>query len=139
MNYTFRPDLNLDFYAEPLRIQRALRAVRRAGCAARPPAAGYGTGGTTMTKLPDGSKQVTDGADTFRLANRDFRVQSMRSNLVLRWEWRLGSTLYIVWQQDRETEEDFGSPVTPSDMFATFGARGDHIFAIKSSFWLSLD
>ena len=37
----------------------------------------------------------------FTLEDRDFRVRSFRSNLVLRWEWRPGSTLYVIWQQDR--------------------------------------
>ena len=139
LNYTFRPDLNVDFYAEPfassgrydhlgeLKVARS-RHLRR-----------YGTDDTTMTTLPDGSRQVVDGGTSFTLRNRDFRVQSLRSNLVLRWEWRPGSTLYVVWQQNRAGREESGTRVTIGDMFDSFGARGDNLFAVKTSFWFSLN
>ena len=44
---------------------------------------------------------LNNGDATFQLANRDFDVLSFRSNLVLRWEWRPGSSLFVVWQQNR--------------------------------------
>jgi hypothetical protein len=90
-----------------------------------------------VTTVADGSQRVTDGATSFTLRNRDFNVQSFRSNLVLRWEWRAGSTLYLVWQQDREAEEMLRDRTSISDMFSSFGRRGDHFFAIKTSFWFS--
>ena len=64
----------------------------------------YGTDGTTLATLAGRHRRVTDGAASFTLRNSDFNVQSFRSNLVLRWEWRAGSTLYLVWQQDSESE-----------------------------------
>ncbi|MNC88380.1 hypothetical protein D3C83_41900 [compost metagenome] len=87
--------------------------------------------------MPDGSYVVTDGAANFTLNNRDFNTQSFRSNLVLRWEWRPGSTLYLVWQQDRGAEEISSRRASPADMFRSFGARGDHFVAVKASLWLS--
>jgi hypothetical protein len=56
---------------------------------------------------------------------------------VLRWEWRPGSTLYVVWQQDRETEEALRTRASLGDMFSSFGASGDNFFAIKASWWFS--
>ena len=80
---------------------------------------------------------MTDGATSFA-RNRDFNVQSFRSNLVLRWEWRAGSTLYLVWQQDREREETIGTRrVGSATCSAPSAARGDNFFAIKASFWMS--
>lgn len=35
--------------------------------------------------------------------NRDFHRRSLRGNTVLRWEFRPGSTLFLVWSQSRET------------------------------------
>jgi hypothetical protein len=116
VNYTFKPDLTLDFYGEPF---AASGTYLRFGELA---AAG------TRALLP---------VDPATLRNRDFNVQSFRSNLVLRWEYRPGSTLYLVWQQDRETEETLRSRVGVRDMFSSFGARGDNFFAIKASFWFS--
>ena len=64
-------------------------------------------------------------------------MRSFRSNLVLRWEWRPGSTLYLVWQQDRETEEIAAPAPRSPIMFGSLGAGGDNFFAIKASWWFS--
>jgi hypothetical protein len=94
-------------------------------------------GGTTLTPLAGGGVRVTDDEASFQLPTRDFNVLSFRSNLVLRWEWRLGSTLYLVWQQDRAADELAVSRATISDMFSSLRARGDNYFVVKASFWLS--
>ncbi len=73
---------------------------------------------------PDGSLTVTDGDSRFTLPNRDFNVLSFRSNLVLRWEWRLGSTLYVVWQQDREESEVRSERVGLRDLFGSLRSQG---------------
>jgi hypothetical protein len=96
----------------------------------------YGTDGTAVEALDDGSRVITDGADTFTIQNRDFNVRSFRSNVVLRWEWRPGSTLYMVWQQDRADSRPSGSHVSLGDMFGSLKAPGTNFFAVKASFWL---
>ena len=109
LNYTFKPDLTVEVYAEPFAASGRFfnygelatprtREVRR-----------YGSDGTTIETLDDGVLRVTDGDELFELANRDFNVLSFRSNVVLRWEWRPGSTLFVVWQQDRSEEQQVGS------------------------------
>jgi hypothetical protein len=90
-----------------------------------------------MDVLPDGSRRITDGQATFVLPDLDFNVQSFRSNVVLRWEWRAGSTLYLVWQQDRSADETLGRRATVGDMFSSLGSTGDHFFVVKASFWFS--
>ncbi|NOT28800.1 MAG: carbohydrate binding family 9 domain-containing protein [Acidobacteria bacterium] len=137
LNYTFKPDLTLDFYGEPFAASGRYDRFGELTAARTRAMRSYGTAGTTLTTLPDGSATVTDGATTFRLANRDFNVQSFRSNLVLRWEWRAGSSLYLVWQQDRALEEMSNTRVTIGDMFGSIGRSGDNFFAIKTSFWFS--
>jgi hypothetical protein len=116
LNYTFKPDLTLDFYAEP-----------------------FAASGTYLRfgELAAAGTRALLSVDPATLRNRDFNVQSFRSNLVLRWEYRAGSTLYLVWQQDRETEETLRRRVGVNDMFTSFGAHGDNFFAIKASFWFS--
>ena len=85
VNYTFKPDLNLDFYGEPFAASGRydslgeLAAARTRAAPARWPRTCCRAG--------------------------DFQVRSFRSNLVLRWEWRPGSFFYLVWQQNRAEEE----------------------------------
>lgn len=115
MNYTFKPDLTLDFYGEPFAASGRYDHIG-ALVAAR-------------TRLTE--PLVT------ALPGRDFNVQSFRSNLVLRWEWRAGSLLYLVWQQDRSSEEALRQRVSIGDMFGSLGRSGDNFFAVKASFWFS--
>jgi len=137
LNYTFKPDLTLDFYGEPFAASGRYDHLGELAAARTRLRRLYGTDGTTLATLADGSQRVTDGATSFTLRNRDFNVESFRSNLVLRWEWRAGSTLYLVWQQDRALEEAARTRVSLADLFSSIGRRGDNFFAVKASFWFS--
>ena len=121
LNYTFKPDLNLDFYAEPFAASGHYHRLGELAAARSP------------LLLPVDPAALNLGEDL------DFNVRSFRSNLVLRWEWRPGSTLYLVWQQDREADQRFRSRASLSDMFRSIGARGDNFFAMKVSYWFSPD
>ena len=75
---------------------------------------------------------VPDVAD-----NPDFNFKSLKVNALFRWEWRLGSTLYVVWTEQRQ---DFANPGRFSfgrDTRALFRAPADDVFMIKMSYWLS--
>jgi hypothetical protein len=66
----------------------------------------------------------------------DFNVRSFRSNAVMRWEWRPGSTLYLVWQQDRSSSLETGEFVGPGALGDAFGAPGNNFLAMKVTYWL---
>tara|TARA_B100001123_G_scaffold153533_1_gene177598 strand:+ start:15285 stop:17990 length:2706 start_codon:yes stop_codon:yes gene_type:complete len=137
VSYTFKPDMTLDIYAEPFaasgRYERfgETRAPRDARLRI------YGTDGTTIERLDDGRSLVRDGDDSFVLRNYDFNVRSFRSNVVLRWEWRPGSTLFVVWQQNRQDRTSMGRHVGFGDLFESLSVPGDNIFAIKTTLWVS--
>ncbi len=52
----------------------------------------------------------------------DFETLSFRSNLVLRWEWRRGSTLFLIWQRDLGSNERSSRLVRPGDLADALGA-----------------
>lgn len=137
VNYTFKPDLTLDFYGEPFAASGRYDHFGELAAARTRALRVYGTDGTSLTRLADGSLVVTDGAVRFPLANADFNVRSFRSNLVLRWEYRAGSSLYLVWQQNRGSEEALRTRVSLGDMFSSVTRPGDNFFAVKASFWFS--
>ncbi len=64
---------------------------------------------------------------------------SFRSNAVLRWEWRPGSTLYLVWQQSRQSFNQNGRLVGFRDLWESFGAQGDNFLAVKISYWIPVN
>ena len=136
-NYTFKPDVTLDLYAEPFAASGRYDGIGQLSAARSRFLRLYGTDGTTLTAQADGSLRVTDGDTVFALPNRNFNVLSFRSNLVLRWEWRPGSTLYLVWQQDRAADAVGTTRATIGDMFSSLRARGDNYFVVKTSFWFS--
>jgi hypothetical protein len=137
LNYTFKPDLNLDVYAEPFAASGHYYDLGELAEASTRLRLIYGTSGTTAVRQPDGSLLVTDGNDSFTLSNPDFNVHSFRCNVVLRWEWRPGSTLYVVWQQDRSQRESIGDRIGLFDPFRSLTAPGNNYFVVKTSFWWS--
>jgi len=136
LNFTLQPDLNLELYAQPFAASGRYFDFGELAAARGLLLRTYGSGGTTATTLPDGSLQVTDGADTFVIQNRDFNLRSFRSTLVLSWEWRPGSTLFLVWQQSRERQLAEGTRVGVGDLFGSVTSPGDNFFAVKVSYWL---
>lgn len=136
LNYTFTPDLSVEVYAEPFTSSGLYSGF---GELPRPGARGlraYGSDSTTIAKQSDGSRVVTDGGDQFTLDNQDFTVGSFRSNVVLRWQWRPGSTLFVVWQQNRSSSDSTGGSVTPAQLADAITATGDNFFALKINYWL---
>ena len=136
-SYVFKPDLTLDVYAEPFAASGTYSAYGELARAGGRDLRRYGTDGTTIATLADGGHRITDGQAAFTLPNYDFNVRSYRSNLVLRWEWRPGSTAYVVWQQNRASSVPEGQHVGLGDLFGSLSAPGDNILAIKTTFWIS--
>ena len=70
--------------------------------------------------------------------NPDFNYQSFRSTNVLRWEFKPGSALYLVWQQGREDTGGVGRFRFRQDMGHLFGVPANNVFLVKFSYWLNL-
>jgi hypothetical protein len=138
MGYTLRPDVNIDVYAEPFAASGRYYEFGELPAPRARDRRVYGTDGTTVLALPDGSRRITDGSSSFTLRNYDFNVRSFRSNVVLRWEWRPGSTLYLVWQQDRQISEPLSVRAGVGDVFGSLTAPGSNYFVVKMSFWKPL-
>ena len=73
------------------------------------------------------------------MPDRSFTTRSLRGNAVLRWEYRPGSTIYVVWQQDR-FNNDLMDSFSSSRAFGTLfdgSAKGSNMFAVKWSYWFN--
>jgi hypothetical protein len=136
LGLTLKPDMNLDVYAEPFAASGRYYDYGELAAPRTAERITYGQSGTLFELSADGSRLVHIGDTSFTLRNRDFNTLSFRSNVVLRWEWRPGSTLYVVWQQDRFGSEVVGTRVGLGDMFRSMTAPGTNLFVVKTSFWL---
>lgn len=75
--------------------------------------------------------------ESWSFHNPDFSFMQFRSNLVFRWEYKLGSTLYLVWAHDRSGFESVYNPI--SDITGDlFGVQGNNVFMLKFNFWFSI-
>lgn len=146
LNATLTPDVSLEIYAQPFlssgRFDR-LKELRTSR------AFDFGRYGSEI-----GSWSRTDGAYVidpdgagparpFELVDQDFNVRSMRGNAVFRWEWRPGSTLFLVWQQSRsqrasaEGGQSVGDFDLSRDTRALFRIQPDNIVQLKISYWFN--
>jgi hypothetical protein len=85
----------------------------------------------------DNSYSFDHNSESWSFSNPDFSFMQFRSNLVFRWEYKLGSTLYLVWAHDRSGFESIYNPL--SDISGDlFGIQGNHVFMFKLNFWFSI-
>jgi hypothetical protein len=72
-----------------------------------------------------------------RADNDDFTFLSLRGNAVLRWEYRPGSTLFFVWQQDRAGATDSGEFRFGDNTSGIFDRASRNVLLIKATYWLN--
>jgi hypothetical protein len=135
LNYTFTPELTLETYVEPFAASGTYTTFGELEAARSGSLRVYGEAPGTSITRDDGEAAIAVDGETFTIGSRDFNVRSLRSNAVLRWEWRPGSTAYLVWQQDGYAEHD-RARIGPGELFDAFGATRDHFLALKVSYWM---
>ena len=151
LNVTFSPRLTLELYAQPFASSNdfgglmELRAPRTFDFDRYDLDVGRVTtdANGTQTVDPDG----TGAAPSFLVTDRDFDLTSLRGNAVLRWEWREGSTLYVVWQQDRAERlsgveaglrgRNVGSLDLGGNTGDLLAVRPSNVLLFKVSYWLN--
>ena len=151
VNVTFTPTLSFQLYAEPFISAGDYRGLKELEGVATFQFLEYGRDIGTVSTEPGGSFLIDpdgDGpAEHIAVSDQDFSYRSLLGNAVLRWEWRQGSTLYLVWQQRRinsitgkgsgGTNDWVGGFDLSRDVGDMFGTRPDNIFVVKVSYWLN--
>lgn len=68
----------------------------------------------------------------------DFNFRSVRGSAVVRWEFRPGSALYVVWNENRADVSPVGDFRFGRDFRAIPTAPSHDVFLVKVSYWLPL-
>lgn len=76
-----------------------------------------------------------DGGNDLDLAEPDLTSTSLQSNLVLRWEFRPSSALFVVWQQERNQSRSDGRFSASDALSDLVGAPSRNLLAVKFSWW----
>ena len=147
LNMTFTPTLTLELYAQPFISSVHYKNFKQFAAPRTQNLQAFGKDVGTIASTTDASGTVTgyaidpDGsgpAGTINLSNPDFNFRSLRGNAVLRWEYRPGSTLFLVWTR---TGSDFAQYVgdfgLKRDLDQMLQAKADNIFLVKLNFWLN--
>ena len=119
-NVTVTPQLSLEVYAQPF-IATGERSDWRELTDAR------------AKEYADRYGAFAPSYDTLR----DYNGAQFNSNAVLRWEYRPGSVLFLVWQQGRANATRDGRFAFDRDMDNLFASRPDNTLLLKVSYWFN--
>jgi hypothetical protein len=149
LNITFTPDLTFELYAQPFISSGDYGAIRELAAPRTFDFLTYGEDVGTIEREESGQYRISPTGDPeqyFFVSDRDFNFRSLIGNAVLRWEWRPGSTLYLVWQQNRaerliagagDPEGTYGHFDLAGDSRALFSIHPDNTLMVKVTYWLN--
>lgn len=140
-NLTFSRTLSLQLYAQPFTFLGDYEGFKELAARKTFDFNRYGRdGGSTIVRSGDRYTVDPDGpgpARSFTIGNPDFRDRSLRVNAVARWEYRPGSTIFLVWSQTRSNEfADVIDGVAHDFSQAVFRDRPTNVFLVKFTAWL---
>jgi hypothetical protein len=124
LNYTFTPAISLQAYAQPFVSKGAYTNVRQ--LSSTPRAEDYDAryapfDDPTVTSDPGG-----------------FNFKEFQSNIVFRWEYNPGSTLFVVWNEGRQAFADQeGMATFTGDIRNLMTLHPANTFLVKMSYWLN--
>jgi hypothetical protein len=124
LNYTFSPTVSLQMYTQPFVSKGTYGNVRQ--LSSTPRAADYDAryatyGDTSVTNNPGG-----------------FNFKEFQSNVVFRWEYQPGSTLFLVWNEGRQGYGSAqGTDNFQGDVRDLLRLHPANTFLVKVSYWLN--
>ena len=140
LTYNITPDLTLQYYGQPY-ITRPL--YNHFAFVSNPLAKKYNDRfhvfNPSEISFSNGEYLVdenNDGTVDYSFARPDFNFVQFRSNLVVRWEYKPGSELFLVWSQGNtpDVASDLDTPLVKSLFDNAFADRPRNIFLIKCTY-----
>jgi hypothetical protein len=122
--YPFTANASLQVYAQPFISKGTYSNVREL---------------STTPRAADFASRYRPYADTAVTNNPGgFNYKQFRSNVVFRWEYRPGSTLFLVWSQGRRGSTSVeGTRGFGGDIGDLFDLQPDNSFLVKLSYWIN--
>lgn len=147
LNVTFTPVLTLELFAQPFISSVHYTRFKEIAAPRSINTVVFGEDAGSVTPVTDPQGNVTrydidpDGAGpaaVIGVDNPDFVFRSLRGNMVLRWEYRPGSTLFLVWTRQGSDQSPYlGNFDLNRDLDGLFRASTDNVFLVKMTYWLN--
>jgi Domain of unknown function (DUF5916) len=144
-NQTFSPTLSLQLYAQPFVSAGAYRRLREV---ADPRAESFDARFRPFGALAlnaEGDEYAADldadgQHDDLFFDRPDFNYRAMNLNAVLRWEYRLGSTLFVAWSHSRDGGADLpdGRFRFRRDFDELWNYEATNVLLVKMNWWVNL-
>jgi hypothetical protein len=144
VNWILSPKMSLQVYAQPLVFVGDYRYFKEL---AKPGTFnfsryGYETGDISLDTSNNQRNYTVDPdssgpASAFTFKDPNFNFRSLRINAIFRWEWRLGSTLYFVWTENRQDSANTNAFSPRHDFGKMFTAHPDDVFLVRLAYWFS--
>lgn len=140
IDYTFTPKLSFQAYVQPYMTVGSFSRFKEFE---RPESYDFVEYGKDENMIiiedgDDGYNLYPNGKDrnSLYIENPDFNYKALVGSAVLRWEFRPGSTLYIVWTRNGVDEKNPGDFALYRDLGNLLSADADNVFALKLTYWL---
>lgn len=138
LEYFLTPEISLQYYANPYASVGSYSEFRRVNDGSSKDLSERYFGAESI-QLDDGIYTMTDeSSEQYKFYNPNFDYQEFRSNLVARWEFRRGSTLYLVWNSSSFLYERSNNYSVAKSYGNLFGLKSNNVFMIKFNYWFSL-
>jgi len=139
-NWTFSPHLTLQAYAQPYISSGRYTDPKDVD---NPGARAYDDRFQRLFRgdyqLVDGTYQVMRNGAAFSFDQPDFNFRQLRSTVVVRWEYRPGSTVFAIWSHGRTSDTlDDGRFRAGRDLTDLATAASENIVMVKVNYWIGL-
>lgn len=142
VNLMISPRMSLQIFAQPLLSVGRYGNFKQAAAPRTFTFQRYGVDLGTIGFDPVSGTYNVDPASggigtPFSFGDPNFNFKSLRVNAVYRWEFKPGSTFYVVWTQQREDLARPGQFAFGSDISSLMNAPADNVVMAKVSYWFS--
>lgn len=141
-SWTLSPRLSLQAYAQPFLATGAYatyKEVTQPG--ARSNAARFSVLDPTEYRVL-GDTIVVDrdgnGVPEYAFPRPDFGLRELRSTLVVRWEYRPGSSVFAIWTHGRSSSDGVGELGLGGGLSRLARAEAENIVMVKANYWIGL-
>ena len=139
IDYNITPELSIQYYGSPFATVGKYSDFKSV---TNPTAAEYNDRYAILNPvLNSNNYEISEnniGQVVYSFGNPDFNFSQLRSNLVLRWEYRPGSQIYFVWSQDRTNFITPGNTSVSTAVSDLGNVYPNNIFLIKINYWFSI-
>lgn len=136
------PDFTIQYYGNPYFSMGKYSAFKRV---INPESRAYSEiykeiSGDEIIYLEEENKFISHHTDVpfYGFKKPDFNYQEFRSNFVIRWEYKAGSAVYLVWTHGRASHQEITNFSLDDNYSHLKSLFPENVFLLKINYWFSV-